>query len=147
MQHTHFLRCMMSRTLSDEFIDGFVQLLKGFDIIMLDCVDDAGRKVLLEDDSADRVDRGFDRGKLDENFRAVSAVFNHPAGRLHMTDDARHTVQHSFCVRSRMDVAVIVRMTAICMYVGMCICMTVLIGMDMFMHMFMSMLMSMSGAV
>ncbi len=43
----------MIRTLFYEFIDSVVEFFDGLDVIAFDCINNAGGKVLLEDDSAD----------------------------------------------------------------------------------------------
>ena len=43
-----YLQCF----LSDEFVDRLVELLYGIEVIVLDCIDDAGRHVFLEDHAA-----------------------------------------------------------------------------------------------
>ena len=42
--------------LSDEFIDSLVQFLNGIKVIVLDCINDAGRHMLFEDHAADGLD-------------------------------------------------------------------------------------------
>ena len=70
--------------------------LYGIEVIMLDCIDDAGRHVFLEDHAADGLDSRFDSRKLDQHFRAVTAVFYHSLCRFHMTDNAAHSVEYRF---------------------------------------------------
>ena len=84
--------------LPDEFVDGLVELLDGVDVVILDCVDDAGRHVLLEYHTADRFDGRFDRGKLDQHLGAVAAVFYHSLGGFHVADYAAHPVENCFCM-------------------------------------------------
>ena len=64
--------------------------------------------MLLEDDSADGVDRRFYGGELDQDLRAVPSVFDHPFGGFHMSDDPRHSVQDFLGMFCRMYVTVIV---------------------------------------
>lgn len=85
-------------SLPDEFIDGLIELLDGVDVVVLDCVDDTGRHVFLEDHTADRFDGRFDRGKLDQHLGAVAAVFHHTLSGFHVTDYAAHPVEHCLCV-------------------------------------------------
>ena len=85
-------------SLSDEFIDRFLKLFERLGVIVFYSVYDAGRKVFLQDDAADRADRGLYRRQLDQDFRAVSAAFYHSLGRLHVADDARKPVQNSLGV-------------------------------------------------
>ena len=87
---------IMDRFLFDELVDRFPELVYGLHVVFLDCIYDTGRKVFFENDSADGINGGFDRTELYEDIRTVTAVSNHPASRLHMTDDARHPVEHSF---------------------------------------------------
>ena len=72
--------------LPDEFVDGLVELLDGVDVVILDCVDDAGRHVLLEYHTADRFDGRFDRGKLDQHVRAVFVILYHKLHMLQVAD-------------------------------------------------------------
>ena len=42
--------------LSDELVDRLVELFYGIEVVVLNGIDDAGRHVLLEDDTAHRLD-------------------------------------------------------------------------------------------
>ncbi len=73
--------------LLNELIDRVVELLESSCIVSLDRIDHAGREMLLEDDSADRIDSGLYSRELDQDLRAVSSVFDHTLGGLHVPDD------------------------------------------------------------
>ena len=95
--------------------------------------------MLLEDHAADRLDRRFDGGELDQHLGAVAAVLDHALCRLHMADYAAHPVEHRLGVLRRMHVAVVMVMRAVAVDMRMCVLMAVLIYVSVLMEMFVRM--------
>ena len=97
--------------------------------------------MLFEDHTAYRTDGRLYCRKLDQHFRAVTAVFYHALGRFHMPDYPGHSVEYRLCMFRGMDMTMVVMMPAVGVDVGMRILVAMLICVDMFMHVFMGMLM------
>ena len=69
-------------------------------------VHDAMLDMILKNDLACIVDRGFDRRKLDQDFTAVPAVLHHPLDGFQMSDGAAQSVEHRLRIGVRMGMAV-----------------------------------------
>ena len=89
LYYNHYLRSF------HQYLNRLVEFFNCICVTCFDGVDDAVVNVVFEDDFAGAVNSGPDSGELDEDFRAVPAVFHHTFDGGEVTDTFRKSVQHS----------------------------------------------------
>jgi len=77
---------------SKVFGDRFPELGKQLHVIVFYGMIDAVVDMLVDDDFAGALERGFDRGELDQNVGTVTVFFNHAFDTLQVADRAGKTV-------------------------------------------------------
>lgn len=85
--------------LFQETVEGLVELLERFFIIVTHGIHDAMLKMILQDDAADPLDGAVNSRKLDEHVTAVPAIRNHLLDGFEMANEPCHTIEDSLGLR------------------------------------------------
>ena len=125
-RHAADLVFLIPLALPKQLVDRPLELLDRVIVPLFDGIYDAVLDVVLQDDPADRAQRGLHRRELDQHLRAVAVILHHSLDGIQMTGRARDSVDDLLLMRVAVRVAVRVAMP-VCMFV----CMAVLSGMNM----------------
>lgn len=104
--------------LLDKFIDGIIQIFQYLIVSAFDGIYKAMADVILQNDFADIVDGRADGSNLNQNLTAVSSVFDHSFDSFHMTDGAVHAVEHGLCIGVTVRMGMCMRMHMIFFHWG-----------------------------
>jgi hypothetical protein len=111
-------------------INGIIEFLNGFIVIIARRINDTVLDVVFHDNAAHAFNGSVNRCQLYQHFTAIAAVFYHSFNRFQMAHNAINAVQYGFRVFVAMCVTMFVVMTVVVtmfmrVFMVVCMCMFV----------------------